>query len=100
MALSDRHWKLPARQEACGLAGKRGQIRLGKSCHETIGLGKVERASRLADELGFDLSKATFYSDSYTDLPLLEKVDEPVVVNPDPRLKRLATKRGWPIQIW
>lgn len=64
------------------------------------GVGKVERASRLADELGFDLSKATFYSDSYTDLPLLEKVDEPVVVNPDPRLKRLATKRGWPIQIW
>ncbi len=64
------------------------------------GVGKVERASRFADELGFDLAEATFYSDSYTDLPLLEKVREPVVVNPDPRLKRLATKRGWPIQIW
>lgn len=64
------------------------------------GVGKLERASRFAEAQGFDLAEAAFYSDSYTDLPLLEKVGEPIVVNPDPRLKRLATARGWPIQIW
>ena len=64
------------------------------------GKGKVERARRLADALGFRLSEATFYSDSYTDLPLLECVAEPVVINPDPRLKRVALRRGWPVQIW
>jgi phosphoserine phosphatase len=31
------------------------------------------------------------------DLPLLEKVDEPVATNPDPRLRALATERGWKI---
>jgi HAD superfamily hydrolase (TIGR01490 family) len=65
-----------------------------------IGHGKVERAKRLALELGFSLSDATFYSDSYTDLPLLELVAEPVAVNPDPRLRRVAAKRGWRIETW
>ncbi len=65
-----------------------------------IGHGKVERAKRLADELGFALSEATFYTDSYTDLPLLELVGEPVVVNPDPRLRRVAAKRGWRVETW
>lgn len=64
------------------------------------GHGKIERAKRLADDHGFALEEATFYSDSYTDLPLLEVVKEPVVVNPDVRLRREATKRGWPIEIW
>lgn len=64
------------------------------------GLGKVERARRLARELGFRVEEATFYSDSYTDLPLLEIVAEPVVVNPDPRLAREARARGWTIERW
>jgi HAD superfamily hydrolase (TIGR01490 family) len=64
------------------------------------GEGKIVRAKRLAEEHGFALSEATFYSDSYTDLPLLEAVAEPVIVNPDPRLERLATKRGWRIERW
>jgi HAD superfamily hydrolase (TIGR01490 family) len=65
-----------------------------------IGQGKVERAKRLAQELGFSLSDATFYTDSYTDLPLLELVGEPVAVNPDPRLRRVAAKRGWRVETW
>jgi HAD superfamily hydrolase (TIGR01490 family) len=65
-----------------------------------VGHGKIERAKRLAEEHGFALEEATFYSDSYTDLPLLEAVREPIVVNPDMRLRRAATKRGWPIEIW
>ena len=65
-----------------------------------LGDGKIIRAKRLADAQGFSLSDATFYTDSYTDLPLLELVREPVVINPDPRLERLAKKRKWPIERW
>lgn len=64
------------------------------------GTGKIARTQRLADELGFTLSDAIFYSDSLTDLPLLEAVGERVVVNPDPRLRRIARKRGWTIERW
>ena len=65
-----------------------------------FGVGKIERARRLAHEIGFDLRDATFYSDSYTDLPLLEHVREPVVINPDMRLARVAKKRGWRVERW
>ena len=65
-----------------------------------LGGGKIIRARRLAEEHGFTLDEATFYTDSYTDLPLLEAVREPVIVNPDPRLARLAKKRGWRIETW
>ena len=65
-----------------------------------MGEGKVERAKRFADARGFSLAEATFYSDSFTDLPLLEIVKEPVIVNPDPRLARVAKKRGWRIETW
>ncbi len=64
------------------------------------GDGKIVRARRLAEEHGFALEESTFYSDSYTDLPLLEAVREPVVINPDPRLERVAKKRGWRIESW
>jgi HAD superfamily hydrolase (TIGR01490 family) len=64
------------------------------------GDGKIVRAKRLAEEHGFVLEESTFYSDSFTDLPLLEAVAEPVVINPDPRLERLAKKRGWRIETW
>lgn len=64
------------------------------------GTGKIVRAQRLAQEHGFTLGESTFYSDSFTDLPLLEAVAEPVIVNPDPRLERLARKRGWRIESW
>jgi HAD superfamily hydrolase (TIGR01490 family) len=62
--------------------------------------GKVTRAEKLAQEHGFELSKAVFYTDSLTDLPLLERVGEPIAVNPDPRLKRVAKRRGWRIEAW
>jgi len=65
-----------------------------------IGEGKVVRTEKLARELGFRIDEATFYSDSLTDLPLLERVREPVAVNPDPRLLRVARRRGWRIERW
>jgi HAD superfamily hydrolase (TIGR01490 family) len=64
------------------------------------GEGKLARARELAARVGFALEEATFYSDSFTDLPLLEAVGEPVVVNPDLRLRRHAGRRGWRIERW
>lgn len=62
------------------------------------GPGKVYWVERYAAETGVDLAQSYFYSDSYTDLPLLLRVGHPVAVNPDPRLRRLARRRGWPIE--
>lgn len=64
------------------------------------GLGKVERMIRVAERHGFRLEEATFYSDSITDLPLLEVVKTPVVINPDRRLRRIAGQRKWRIESW
>jgi len=59
--------------------------------------GKLFWAEKLARELGADVGRSTFYTDSITDLPLLERVQDPRVVNPDPRLRRLARQRGWAV---
>jgi HAD superfamily hydrolase (TIGR01490 family) len=64
------------------------------------GAGKVVWAERFAAEHGVDLGTSYFYTDSITDLPLMERVGHPVAVNPDPRLRRLAGKRGWPIEMF
>ncbi len=64
------------------------------------GPGKLERAKKYLESIGSRLEEATFYSDSITDLPLLAAVGEPVVVNPDLRLRIEAKKRGWPIKRW
>jgi HAD superfamily hydrolase (TIGR01490 family) len=64
------------------------------------GAGKIVWAQRYADQHGAALSEAYFYTDSYSDQPLLEAVGHPIAVNPDLRLKRLARKRGWPIEMF
>lgn len=64
------------------------------------GLGKVERTSRIAEREGFNIEESFFYSDSITDLPLLQVVKAPVVINPDRRLRKIAKQRGWPIEAW
>jgi HAD superfamily hydrolase (TIGR01490 family) len=61
------------------------------------GAGKVYWAERFAAERGLDLAASYFYTDSITDLPVLERVGQPRVVNPDPRLRRTALRRGWPV---
>ena len=43
------------------------------------------------------LAGSTFYSDSHNDVPLLERVDQPVAVDPDPKLAATARARGWPV---
>jgi HAD superfamily hydrolase (TIGR01490 family) len=57
----------------------------------------AENKARCVRELGYDLTASTAYSDSHTDLPLLEAVGHPVAVNPDRRLRRIAAGRGWPV---
>ena len=64
------------------------------------GPGKVVWAERFAAEHRVDLSASYFYTDSITDLPLLEQVGHPVAVNPDPRLRRLARRQGWPVEMF
>ncbi len=64
------------------------------------GVGKVSHAERFAEEHGIDLDVSYFYSDSFTDLPMLERVGQPRVVNPDPRLRRRALGLGWESQQW
>ena len=58
------------------------------------GLGKVEVAETWARENSVDLAASSFYSDSSTDLPMLERVGYPFAVNPDPRLRLTARSRG------
>lgn len=59
------------------------------------GQGKVEVIRALAVERGFDLDSSWAYSDSMSDLPMLEAVGNPVVVNPDPPLLATAREREW-----
>lgn len=64
------------------------------------GPGKVAEAENWAGERGISLEASTFYTDSITDLPMLERVGCPRVVSPDTRLARVARKRGWPVLDW
>ncbi|HVF06853.1 MAG TPA: HAD-IB family hydrolase [Frankiaceae bacterium] len=59
---------------------------------------KAEAMRALAAEHGWDLAECYAYSDSMTDLPMLEAVGHPVAVNPDKALRRVATERGWPVR--
>lgn len=62
------------------------------------GVGKADAMRQMADEQGIDLSASYAYSDSITDLPMLEAVGHPVVVNPDSELAGIANERGWEIR--
>ncbi len=59
---------------------------------------KAEALREVADRDGIDLESSYAYSDSITDLPMLEAVGHPVAVNPDRDLRREAEKRGWQIR--
>jgi HAD superfamily hydrolase (TIGR01490 family) len=61
------------------------------------GEGKIYWAKRFCEERGIDLSQSYFYTDSITDLQLMQLVGHPVAVNPDPLLKREALKRNWKV---
>ena len=58
---------------------------------------KAQAARDIAAARGYRLADCRAYSDSITDLPLLEAVGHPTAVNPDRALRRVAEERGWPI---
>ncbi len=66
----------------------------GEFCY---GPGKVIEIEKIAAERGYDLAASTAYSDSISDLPMMERVGTAVAVNPDRELRALALERGWRI---
>jgi HAD superfamily hydrolase (TIGR01490 family) len=64
------------------------------------GAGKAEAIEKLASDQGYDPERSYAYSDSISDLPMMEMVGHPVAVNPDSELERVAHERGWPIVIF
>lgn len=74
----------------------------GRYTGKTVGIpsfqaGKVTRLRDWMKEHQHELEGGYFYSDSHNDLPLLELVDHPVAVDPDPTLQATAEQHGWPI---
>jgi HAD superfamily hydrolase (TIGR01490 family) len=61
------------------------------------GQAKAAAITKLASREGLDLSRCSAYSDSANDMPMLELVGHPSVVNPDADLLRTARERGWPV---
>jgi len=62
------------------------------------GEAKGEAIRQTAEREGLDLAESHAYSDSITDLPMLEAVGHPVAVNPDRELRRAAEERGWKLR--
>jgi HAD superfamily hydrolase (TIGR01490 family) len=84
------------------LLGCSVEVRDGTLTGEATGIrtyreGKVHRLREWMASEGEGLEGAWFYSDSHNDLPLLEVIDNPVAVDPDPQLEAAARARGWPV---
>jgi HAD superfamily hydrolase (TIGR01490 family) len=61
------------------------------------GEGKAEHIRRLAATHGYDLQQCYSYSDSASDLPMMQIVGNPIAVNPDRPMMAVAHRRGWPV---
>jgi HAD superfamily hydrolase (TIGR01490 family) len=78
-------------------AGKFDGTHIRPACY---GPGKVHWAEEFAKQSDVDLARSFFYTDSYSDLPMLQRVGMARVINPDTRLKRHALRVGWPVEAW
>ena len=82
-----------------GAVASRAEVRdgayTGRLDRRLYGQAKADALVELATAEGIDLSGSTAYSDSYSDVPLLQAVGHPVVVNPDRALRRLAAEAEW-----
>jgi HAD superfamily hydrolase (TIGR01490 family) len=94
-----------AHLEVEAFAGSVPETNEGKFTGRTIGTfpiadGKVEVIERLLKEDKIEWPDVTAYADHYLDRFLLSKVGRPVAANPNPKLRELAKKRGWEIEIF
>ena len=69
----------------------------GEVEYYAYGPTKAEAIKELAESEGYDLARCYAYSDSATDVPMLESVGHPYAVNPDRALRREAVAREWPV---
>lgn len=69
----------------------------GEILFYAYGDGKADAMAELARERGYDLAQSYAYTDSLTDLPMLEVVGHPYATNPEAELRKVAVERGWPI---
>jgi len=69
----------------------------GQVAYYAAGPTKAEAVRELAKDRDYDLSSSYAYSDSISDVPLLETAGHASVVNPDRSLRRVAAERGWPV---
>jgi HAD superfamily hydrolase (TIGR01490 family) len=85
-----------------GALGSRAEVRDGVFTggleRQLLGAAKVGALVELAAAQGLELAESTAYSDSHSDIPFLEAVGRPIVVNPDRELRRVAGERGWPVR--
>jgi HAD superfamily hydrolase (TIGR01490 family) len=70
----------------------------GELAYYCYGEDKANGIRALAERAGLELSGSFAYSDSITDLPMLEAVGHPVAVNPDKELRKIAEEHGWPVR--
>jgi HAD superfamily hydrolase (TIGR01490 family) len=85
-----------------GGIGTKSEVRNGVYTGEPDGpftyrSGKAEAIRAVAAERGIDLEASYAYSDSESDLPMLQAVGHPVAVNPDSELEKIAREGGWQI---
>jgi HAD superfamily hydrolase (TIGR01490 family) len=82
-----------------GSLGSRAEVEegvyTGRLVRRMLGREKAVALAELAGAEGLELAASTAYSDSHSDLAFLESVGEPVAVNPDKELRRIAESRGW-----
>ena len=79
---------------------KEGRYTGGVSGIPCFQAGKIDKLMPWLQKNEETLTGSTFYSDSHNDLPLLELVDNPVAVNADKILTKIAEKKGWEILNW
>jgi HAD superfamily hydrolase (TIGR01490 family) len=89
---------------ADGVVATRLEIADGKYTGKIDFYAYAENKSAAIEDLarthGYDLSRSYAYSDSITDLHMLEVVGHPFAVNPDKELRRQAASRGWPVLVF
>ena len=96
---------LAAALDMTGAIGTKGEVVDGHYTGKldgpfVYGPGKAEALEKLASDRGYEFEFCYSYSDSVSDLPMMELVGHPVAVNPDSQLEAVARERGWPIVIF